>query len=154
MSALLDMPETVAPTRDDSRVAEESGRLLVKHVDRSKKSVRLRVQDGDATSETVTVPMAAYALFTDMLLSMARGDAVTLIPLHAELTTQQAADLLNVSRPFLVKLLEEGKLAYHKVGTHRRVRFQDLMRFKQRSDEDRKKALDELVEDGQELKMG
>lgn len=154
MSSLLEIPETVAPTGDESRVAEESGRLLARYVDRSKKTVRLAVHDNGKVIETVTVPMAAYALFTDMLNSMARGDAVTFIPLHAELTTQQAADLLNVSRPYLIGLLEVGKLPYHKVGTHRRIKFVDIMDFKRDSDEERKRALDSLIEEGQELKMG
>lgn len=82
---------------------------------------------------------------------MARGDAVTLIPVHAELTTQQAADMLNVSRPTLVRLLEEGRLTYQKPGRHRRIRFEEVMRYKQESEKARSAGLDELAAIGQDI---
>jgi len=77
-----------------------------------------------------------------------------LIPLHAELTTQEAASLLNVSRPFLIKLIEKGKIPFHKIGADRRILFVDLLKFKTHADDTSNKALDELVKQAQEFHMG
>jgi excisionase family DNA binding protein len=88
-----------------------------------------------------------------LLAELAKGNAVTLMPHHAELTTQEAADLLNVSRPFLVGLLESGHLPHHKVGTHRRVRFADLMIYKRRRDVESEAALRELAALSQDMKL-
>ena len=84
----------------------------------------------------------------------AAGNAVTLIPVHAELTTQQAAQILNVSRPFLIEQLEKSVIPYRKVGTHRRVMFKDLMEYKQTMDRNRLNALEELSAIDQELGLG
>lgn len=152
--SLLELPETVAPSGAESQVAEESGRRLAKYLDRTKPTINVSVQSIGTAGETVAVPMAAFRMLTDILNAMARGDAITLVPLHAELTTQQAADLLNVSRPFLVKQLELGKLPYRTVGTHRRITFADLKAYKSALAEERRRALDELAEEGQLLGMG
>ena len=117
-------------------------------------SVRVQVVDNGNAGEAVAVPASALRLLLHALEEMAEGNAVAVVPVHAELTTQQAADLLNVSRPFLVRLLDEGQIPSRKVGTHRRVLLSDVLAFKKQNDEARLKALEELAAQAQELKMG
>ena len=145
---------TVSPTESDALLARESSRRLATHKLGRRSGIRIQVVDDGGKGETVTVPASALRLFVHLLTEMAQGNAVTLIPTHAELTTQQAADLLNVSRPYLVKLLDEGKIPCRTVGKYRRVRFDDLMAYKVKDDEARAKILDQLTVDAQELGMG
>ena len=98
--------------------------------------------------------MSAFRLLADILTEMGKGNAITLIPVNAELTTQQAADILNVSRPFLVEQLEQGTIPFRKVGTHRRVLFRDLMSYKQVIDQNRLQALEQLSALDQQHKLG
>ena len=97
------------------------------------------------SEEAIELPESVLALFQHMIEILVRGDAVTLAPVHKELTTQQAADILNVSRQYLVRLLDEGKIPHTKTGTHRRVRLDDVVAFKQQRDEERLDTLDELT---------
>jgi excisionase family DNA binding protein len=148
-------PQTVTPTEADSLAARDSSRLLAAHLSKKRKfHVQVVPEGGRAEAESLTLPAPVLDLLFAILTEMAEGHAVTLIPIHAELTTQRAADLLNVSRPFVVDLLEKGEIPHRKVGTHRRILFRDLMEFKQRSEVQRKKALDELVAEAQEEDMG
>lgn len=103
------------------------------------------------TGETVVLPRSVIHLLLDLLANLAGGHAVTIIPAKAELTTQQAADMLNVSRPHLVKLLTDGTIPYRQVGTHRRVSAEDLERYRRKQEIETRKAADKLVELDQEL---
>jgi excisionase family DNA binding protein len=146
--------QTVAPSEADALLARESSRLLAAHKLGRRTSVRIQLLDGGDKAEAVVVPASALRLFLQLLTEMSQGHSVTLLPTRAELTTQQAADLLNVSRPYVVKLLEEGKLPCRTVGKYRRVRFDDLMAFKRKDDDVRAKVLDQLTAEAQELGMG
>jgi len=137
----------VLPTESDSKIAAEASRELSKNP-----TERLRVRLDDGTE--LELPQSAARLLIHLLTEIAQGNAVTIIPIHAELTTQEAADFLGVSRPFLIRLLEENQIPFHKAGTHRRVKFLDLEAFKKRFKTRQNKALDELVKQAQDLDLG
>lgn len=101
--------------------------------------------------ERIELPPSLHRLIATIVHELAQDNAVTLAAVHADLTTQQAADLLNVSRPFLVNLLESGAIPFHKVGTHRRVRLQDVMSYRQTRGQERRTALAEMAREAQEL---
>ena len=115
----------------------------------------MRVRAEGATPEQAAiVPRQAFELFLEVLGQMANGNAVTVLPVHAEITTQQAADVLNVSRPFLIGLLEEGAIPFRRVGTHRRVLAADVLAYKRRDEAERRQALDELAAEAQRHGLG
>jgi excisionase family DNA binding protein len=139
------------PTPEIAGMARESAARIARLLQKQPEADRARVRlDG----EEIILPRAAVALLRDLLTEMAQGRAVNLIPVHAELTTQQAADLLNVSRPHLVKLINEGKIPHAMVGTHRRIRLQDLLEYQRRQQADSGAALAELAQQAQELDLG
>jgi excisionase family DNA binding protein len=98
--------------------------------------------------------LSAVKLLTEILTQMSEGNAVTLTSVHSELTTQEAADLLNVSRPYLVGLLDENKIPHRKVGNRRKVLSKDILAYKKNIDQKRMKTLDELAKQSQELDLG
>jgi excisionase family DNA binding protein len=112
----------------------------------------VRISVGDMPVP-VALPREAVALLVRILAHMANGDAVALVPIQAEVTTQQAADLLHVSRPYLIKLLEEGKLPYRRIGSHRRIPLRNLLAYKRQDDAERRVIADELTAEAQLLGM-
>ena len=140
------------PSAKEAAMARVSGQLLSPYVNR-KRPLTLRVREA-GQEKPIELPPGAVALLMEILEAMAAGRGVTLIPENAELTTVQAADVLNVSRPFLIKLLEENVLPHRKVGKHRRVRLEDVMAYKTRIDREREKVLDQLAREAQEQGMG
>ena len=148
----LESTDPIAATAAEMPLARESSRRLSRY---SSRSTPLSVTAADGKkSEPVVLPASAVRLLVQMLAEMAEGNAVALVAVHAELTTQQAADALGVSRPFVIKQIREGRLPHRRIGTHRRVMFKDLMAFKHRLDADRAKALGQLAAEAQKLKLG
>lgn len=132
----------IKPTAAEELQARESLERLAPFGHANAETVRVSLNENlDAV-----VPMSAFKLFLRLLHEMAQGHAVTIIPYHSELTTQQAAEILNVSRPYVIKLLEQGELSYRKVNRHRRIRFDDLMAYKAADDARRRAARRELTE--------
>lgn len=140
------------PSAQDAALARASGQRLSQIVRRNR-PLTLRVRDAEQ-EQPIELPSGAVALLMDILEAMAAGRGVTIIPENAELTTVQAAEVLNVSRPFVIKLLEEGAIPHRKVGRHRRVRMEDVMAYKSSIDRERERVLDELAREAQEEDMG
>ena len=138
------------PSEDDAILAKETSRVLAARL-RKNRPMRLRILDNVSPEETLKLPASAVRLLLRILEETARGNAVTLVPVHAELTTQEAADMLNISRPSLIQLLNEGKIEFRRVGTHRRVRFEEVMQYKRDADAQRRAALDALGAYDQEI---
>lgn len=147
------LPQTM-PSAEEVALARESGRTISAYLQMRSETQHIDIFDDNGTAHTVRIPMSALRLLVDVLTEIGEGNAVSIIPVHAELTTQEAADVLNVSRPYLVKLLEANDIPFHKTGTHRRVRYQDVIAYKARVDAERRKALDDLSEQAQLLGMG
>lgn len=147
--------EPVTPTDEEVGLAREAGQQLAKlALAALDKPVEVKVKGSGAKGETLVLPASSLKLLADILQQMAQGHGVAVLPIDAELSTQQAAEVLHVSRPFLVKLLDERKLPHRKVGAHRRVLLRDVLDYKQKVDSERLKVLQELADQAQELGMG
>lgn len=140
------------PTEAEVEQAKHSSRTLSKYAGADRVQLSLRGSNGE--SDELVLPGHVVQILLDVLAEMAQGNAVSLVPYHQEISTQDAANLLNVSRPFLVRLLEKGEIPFRKVGTHRRVKLQDVLAYKERTDNQRRKALDELTQLSQNEGMG
>ncbi len=145
---------TATTTDADARLAKESLRRLSHYPGTDISELKIHIQSDEQPGEDISLPLSVIRLLKDILAEMAQGHTVTLLPIRAELTTQQAADLLNVSRPYLIGLLEEGKIPFRLVGQHRRVRLDDLMTYKNKDDEACRRIADELTSEAQKLGMG
>lgn len=133
------------PTRKEQQLARESKTQLDRisnKLKRSSKAIEIEVGDNN---EHLKIPVSAFQYLSSILEYMSQGRAVSVLSVDEELTTQEAADILNVSRPHVVKLSEEGKIPFHKVGRHRRIKLKDLLAYKKKYKKQQRKALDELT---------
>ncbi len=142
-------------TKSDQKIALSSIKLISDSEDLAIKNkakvVKLRIQESD---EVVSIPLKALKLLKLIISNMAQGKSIALMPTDAEVTTQQAAEILNVSRPHVIKLLEKGEIPYRKVGSHRRILLQDILEYESRFKSERRKKLDYLAKEAQKLDLG
>ncbi|CRM21632.1 helix-turn-helix domain-containing protein [Pseudomonas sp. 24 R 17] len=148
------LPKTILPLEKEVEAAVQGQRELASLLSTKFETQRIDIFDKEDKPHTLVLPTSALRLLVDILGELAIGNAVKVVSVHAELTSQEAADLLNVSRPHLVKMLEEGAIPFTKTGRHRRIRFSDLMAFKQRRDQESQDAMEELVRQTRELGLG
>ena len=144
--------KAVVPTPAEIELAKKGAEKITALQAKPRQSKKFFITDG--TSAKVELSGPAFDLLAEAIKEIAHGKAVALMPVDAELTTQQAADLLNVSRPYFVNLLTSGEIPCRHVGRYRRVRYQDLLHYRQKSERQSKAAMDELVAQAQELGMG
>jgi excisionase family DNA binding protein len=145
--------QTITTDRD-AAVAKIASQILASYLQKNSADATFRLISSGTEGEIVTIPIAVLSLLVEILIQMADGNTVSIIPLKKELTTQEAADILQVSRPYLVQLLESGEIPYRKVGTRRRILNQDVINYKNRIDTARMQTLAELSAQAQELNMG
>ena len=149
MSNRLD--EIRKPSKHDQRIASESYSALASVL--SQISSEQPAIEIDVTSEKIKIPLSALKLLGDILKAMSQGKLISLVPLATEVTTQAAAELLGCSRPHLVKLLEDGKIAFTKVGKHRRIRFDDVLNYRQQMKDQQKKHIIDIMNFDEEKGM-
>lgn len=143
--------DLATPSAADASAARESARVLARSLSRAADAVHLRIDEPDAPQESVTVPAEAARLLLTILTKMGNGNAVRVISDDDELSTGDAAQVLNVSRPYVIKLLDEGTIPSHRIGTHRRVLAKDVMAYRDEHFRARKAVLDRMAAIDQEL---
>jgi len=146
--------EASLPAAREVAAATQGQRALGALLSRQRETQRIQIFDENNEAHVVELPTSALRLLVDILSELAAGNAVKVVAIHAELTTQEAADMLNVSRPHLVKLLESGALPFHMAGKHRRVRFSDLMAYKAAQEERSAAAMEAMAAQAQALQLG
>ncbi|MDZ8222801.1 MULTISPECIES: helix-turn-helix domain-containing protein [unclassified Nostoc] len=134
----------------ESVIAQEKETQSIKQIERLLKLEGSHPKLVGTNGEEIVIPDSVYQVLRQVVHAMALGQAISIVPQEQELTTQQAAEFLNVSRPYLIKLLEQGEIPYATVGTHRRVRFRDLRKYKEQRDAKRHQLLQELVDMSEE----
>ena len=142
-------------TSAEQKIAKKALSDIDKLVDaflEREKSVTIEVGDDEHTH--IEVPPSIFAVLKDVLTNMAAGRAFSVVTTDTEISTQVAAEMLNVSRPYIVKLLEAGKIPYTKVGSHRRVKIEDVLMYKANLKKTADDALQNLSDQAQELDLG
>jgi excisionase family DNA binding protein len=135
--------EIKKPSKKERKLAQESYSSLISTIDRLKTDqAEIEIEE---TGEKIKLPVKALSFLSEILKAMSQGKPISIVPLATEVTTQSAAEILGCSRPHLVKLLEEGKIEYTKVGKHRRIKYEDVINYKRKMKEEQKKHLIEMM---------
>lgn len=145
--AVLDREPVAAREQDQPNIAKLED--LFAHLEPESETNRLRLVSPEG--EEIELPESVFRLLHQMVYELAQGNSVTIVPVHKVLTTQEAGSILNVSRQYLVELLDAGAIPFSKVGTHRRIRFGDLMDYKKKRDASRREGLSRLTKKSQKL---
>ena len=137
------------PNKRERKLAQESYTSLISSIEQLKSDqVKIEIEE---TGERIILPVKALNLLGEILKAMSQGKPISIVPLATEVTTQKAAEILGCSRPYLVKLLEEGKIEYAKVGKHRRIKYEDVIDYKKKMKEEQKKRLIEMMHADEDL---
>ncbi len=142
------------PSAEEAALAKLCSQELAAILETKEQVQTLSVQDQSGETHSVNMPVSALRMLVDVLTELGEGNTVKLVPIHAELTTQEAADLLNISRPTLIKLLDDGEIPFHRSGNRRKVRFADLRNYQDALEQKRLQTLEELTALDQELGLG
>ena len=143
----------IIPGKEEVSLAREASRKLAPYA-QSNDRISLIVRGKEGQAAEIEVSPAVVRMLLDILEQTANGNAVHLSPLYAELSTQQAAEILNVSRPHLIKLLEQGDIPFYKVGSHRRLLAQDVLAYREQRYKERQRAMSALTAESQALEWG
>ena len=135
--------EIKRPDKQERKLAQNSYTSLISAIDRLKTDrAEIEIEE---TGAKIVLPVKALNLLSEILKAMSEGKPVSIVPIATEVTTQMAAELLGCSRPYLVKLLEEGKIEYTKVGKHRRIKYEDVVHYQQKMKEEQKQHLIDMM---------
>lgn len=131
------------PSKADQKIASESYSALASVIEQIRtQQPEIEIEE---TKDKIKIPISALRLLGDILKAMSQGKLISLVPIAAEVTTQAAAEFLGCSRPHLVKLLEDGEIAFTKVGKHRRIKFDDIVKYKQQMKQRQKQNIIDLM---------
>lgn len=131
------------PSKLDQKTASESYDALASVIEQlHSEQPEIEIEE---TNEKIKIPLSALKLLGDILKAMGQGKLISLVPIAAEITTQAAAEILGCSRPHLVKLLEDGKISFTKVGKHRRIKFDDIMKYRKQMKEQQKQNIIDIM---------
>ncbi|GAA3960297.1 excisionase family DNA-binding protein [Allohahella marinimesophila] len=150
----MNLLQTMLPSAEEASIAKVSSQELSAFISTKAVTQTLSITDAEGVAHLVNMPVSALRLLVNVLTELGDGHTVKLVPVHSELTTQEGADLLNISRPTFVKLLDEGKIPFSYAGNRRKVRFADVRHYQEHLEAQRLATLEELSALDQELGLG